>query len=185
MNVPIKKVMIPLNVTHTAIVTREIHHKLLSPGSQPADASSPLPEAATPLRYMLSTLVSFFAERYKITFGFTKGPPIHDALTIAYIFNPKLFTARRSRVDVELSGAHTAGETVVDVMNYCGADDTWGRGGMNCIVTESIDVGCSMFYGMSCEELLLTDEFFQVNAFFEFVLDCVARCDKVSPLNHN
>jgi uridine nucleosidase len=141
MNVPIKKVMIPLNVTHTAIVTREIHHELLSPGSQPENPSSSLPKAATPLRYMLSTLVSFFAETYKITFGFTKGPPIHDALTIAYIYNPQLFTSRRSRVDIELNGTHTVGETVVDVMNYCGADDTWGRGGMNCIVTDSVNVG--------------------------------------------
>ncbi|KAI0092197.1 Inosine/uridine-preferring nucleoside hydrolase domain-containing protein [Irpex rosettiformis] len=161
LDVPVKKIMIPLNVTHTAILTREIHRKLLSPESPPTETNSPLPAAVTPLRHMLSTLVSFFAESYESTFGFTRGPPIHDALTVAYIFNPQLFGARRFRVDIELGGAHTAGETVVDIWNYKGCDDTWGRDGKNCIVTESLNV----------------------DRFFEFFLDCVKRCDQVSPLN--
>ncbi|KAI0775361.1 Inosine/uridine-preferring nucleoside hydrolase domain-containing protein [Irpex lacteus] len=143
LDVPLKKVMVPLNVTHTAILTRAIHRRLLAPASSPAEASSPLPAATTPLRRMLSTLVSFFAESYESTFGFTKGPPIHDALTIAYVFNPQLFGARRFHVDVELAGSHTAGETVVDIWNYKGSDETWGRDGKNCIVTESLDVGVS------------------------------------------
>ena len=140
LDVPVKKVMVPLNVTHTAIFTRAVHSKMRSPGSAAVDALSPLPTAITPLRHMLSTLVSFFADAYESTFGFTKGPPIHDALTIAYVFNARLFGARRFRVDVELGGAHTAGETVVDIWNYRGCDDTWGRNGKNCIVTESVDV---------------------------------------------
>ncbi|KAI0700571.1 nucleoside hydrolase, partial [Cytidiella melzeri] len=161
LDVPVKKTMIPLNVTHTAILTRAIHRQLLSPGSPTSEPSSPLPAPDTPLRGMLSSLMTFFAAAYESTFGFTKGPPIHDALTIAYVFNPQLFSARRFRVDVELGGAHTAGETVVDMWNYRGCDETWGRDGKNCIVTESIDV----------------------DGFFEFFLDCVTRCDKVSPLN--
>lgn len=143
LDVPLKKVMVPLNVTHTAILTRAIHRRLLAPASSPAEASTPLPAAITPLRRMLSTLVSFFAESYESTFGFTKGPPIHDALTIAYVFNPQLFGARRFHVDVELAGSHTAGETVVDIWNYKGSDETWGRDGKNCIVTESLDVSVS------------------------------------------
>lgn len=132
--------MIPLNVTHTAIVTREIHRKLLSPSDPAGDEATPLPPPTTPLRRMLSTLVSFFAEAYKETFGFVRGPPIHDALTIAYVAHPEFFASRRFRVDVELNGAHTVGETVVDLWNYRACDDTWGRDGKNCTVTEALDV---------------------------------------------
>ncbi|KAL7282588.1 hypothetical protein ACG7TL_004059 [Trametes sanguinea] len=160
LDVPIKKTMIPLNVTHTAIVTPAIHHRLLNPNI-PLSADGSLPPAATPLRHMLSTLIHFFTESYKSTFGFTNGPPLHDALTIAYVAMPELFTCRRFRVDVELSGMHTAGETVVDVWNYRSCDDSWGRHGKNCLVAERLDV----------------------EGFFNFFLDCVERCDKVSPLN--
>ncbi|KAI0340916.1 nucleoside hydrolase [Trametopsis cervina] len=163
LDVPVKKTMVPLNVTHTAIVTRANHYKLLSPSALLTDLSAPLPTAVSPLRRMLSTLVSFFAESYKLIFGFTDGPPIHDALTIAYVFDPTLFKSGRYRVDVERGGAYTTGETVVDVLDYRKSDDTWGRDGKNCIVTESVDV----------------------DKFFEFFFDCVARCDTVSPLNNN
>lgn len=124
--------MIPINVTHTAIVTEALHSRLRG-------AAKPS-EATTPLRHTLSTLISFFADSYKSTFGFDAGPPLHDALTIAYVSNPEIFMTTRYRVDTELSGTHTAGETVVDVWNYRKCDDTWGRHGKNCLVAESLQV---------------------------------------------
>ncbi|RDX53852.1 nucleoside hydrolase [Lentinus brumalis] len=161
LDVPTKKTMIPLNVTHTAIVTRSILSRLLAPDSSPAPIGGPLPKATTPLRHMLSTLIGFFADSYKSTFGFIDGPPLHDALTIAYVAQPELFSCRRFRVDVELSGTHTAGETVVDIWSYRACDESWGRNGKNCMVAESLNV----------------------EKFFELFLDCIARCDAVSPLN--
>ena len=131
--------MIPLNVTHTAIVTQSIHHRILNPNVS-FSPDGTLPPAATPLRHMLSTLINFFTESYKSTFGFMDGPPLHDALTIAYVAMPELFTCRRYRVDVELSGEYTAGETVVDIWNYRACDDSWGRNGKNCLVAERVDV---------------------------------------------
>ncbi|KZT05645.1 nucleoside hydrolase [Laetiporus sulphureus 93-53] len=159
LDVPVKKTMIPLNVTHTAIVTRPILHNLLSPNSPMI--TNARPQASTKLRHMLWTLISFFAAAYESTFGFVDGPPLHDALTIAYVAQPDLFTCKRYRVDVELSGMHTAGETVVDIWNYRACDETWGRSGKNCLVAEKLDVP----------------------RFFDLFLDCVARCDAVSPLN--
>ena len=144
LDVPAKKLMIPLNVTHTAIVTREIHSKLLSPENPALDADAPLLPAASPLRHMLSTLISFFAGSYKSTFAFMLGPPVHDALTIAYLSRPELFVCKRYHVDIELHGTHTAGETVVDVWNYKVCDDTWGKDGKNCLVAQSMDVGHSI-----------------------------------------
>ncbi|KDQ64422.1 hypothetical protein JAAARDRAFT_28053 [Jaapia argillacea MUCL 33604] len=160
LNVPIRKTMIPLNVTHTAIVTRDVHAQLLSPGHKP-DGHPELPRASSNLRHTLSTLITYFADAYRSTFGFHQGPPLHDALTIAYVSQPDLFKCERFRVDVELNGSHTAGETVVDVWNYLPCDNTWGPSGKNCVVAQSLDV----------------------KGFFQLLLDCVARCDQVSPLN--
>lgn len=133
--------MIPLNVTHTANVTRQIHWKLRSPQLTPDNPDAPLPKASTKLRHTLSTLISFFAESYQSAFGFSDGPPLHDALTVAYVAHPELFKSRRFRVDMELTGTHSTGETVVDIWNYRKCDDTWGYNGKNCIVAESLDVG--------------------------------------------
>ena len=139
LNVPVKKTMIPINVTHTAIVTRKIHGRLLDPASD-LD-STVLAKPATNLRHTLSTLISFFADTYKSTFGFNDGPPLHDALTIAYVAQPDLFQATRYKVAIELTGTHSLGETVVDIWKYAPCDDTWGRDGRNCLVAESLNVG--------------------------------------------
>lgn len=129
--------MIPINVTHTAIVTREKHMQLLCPGSDP---SGEFPRASTNLRHTLSTLIGFFADSYRTTFGFKDGPPLHDALTVAYVARPDLFRCTRHRVDIELTGTHSIGETVVDVWKYKPVDDTWGRTGCNCLVADSLKV---------------------------------------------
>jgi len=158
LNVPIKKTMIPINVTHTAIVTRKIHRRLLDLSDLESTA---LPEPATNFRHTLSTLISFFADTYKSTFGFNDGPPLHDALTIAYVAQPDLFQTTRYRVDIELTGTHSLGETVVDIWKYIPCDDTWGRQGRNCLVAESLNV----------------------ERFFDLFLEAVSRCDEKSPLN--
>lgn len=149
LDTPVKKTMIPLNVTHTAILTPSIHRRLLSPFHAPPPSLYqdfvPLPRAATPLRHTLSTLLSFFAASYASTFAFTAGPPLHDALTLAYVSRPELFAGRRLRVDVECAGEHTAGETVADVWGYRACDDTWGRHGRNCVVAERVDVSTCAF----------------------------------------
>ncbi|KAG8697872.1 Uridine nucleosidase 1 [Ceratobasidium sp. 394] len=161
LNLEVPKVMIPLNVTHTAILTQGLHDKNLvklevDKAGTISSAGSP-----TPLRLMLSSLVRFFAETYRTTFGFTEGPPLHDACCLAYLHDPSWFKCKRYHVDVELAGTHSAGETVVDLWEYMPTDGSWGRTGRNCIVAESMDVP----------------------AFFGLFFDCVAKCDKVSPLN--
>lgn len=126
--------MIPLNVTHTAIATKTIQDQILG-------GTASLPKGpASKLRHMLSTLVGFFAESYKEVFGFQDGPPIHDALTIAYVSRPDLFKSTRHRVDVEVSGNHTIGQTVVDIWNYRTCNDSWGPDGKNCMIAQEVDV---------------------------------------------
>lgn len=178
LNIPIKKTMVPLNVTHTAIVTRTRQAEILLPGINLTDETESLPRAKTPLRHMLSTLISFFAETYKAVFGFMHGPPIHDALTIAYVAHPELFACKRYHVDIELTGIHTVGETVVDLLDYKKSDETWGRTGMNCIVAQSVNV--SLVHLHRTIAYCSSD---QVDEFFKLLLECIARCDEVSPLN--
>ncbi|KAF9232166.1 uridine nucleosidase [Melanogaster broomeanus] len=158
MNNPLKTVMVPLNVTHTAIANKTIHSLLCSPHPSVSNTND-LP--STHLRTMMSSLITFFGDTYREVFGFDEGPPLHDALTIAYLSNPGLFKGKRYRVDVEVQGQHTTGETVVDTWNYRKSDDTWGSTGKNCFILESLEV----------------------DKFFDMFLDCVNRCDKISPLN--
>ena len=132
--------MIPINVTHQVILSRSIHARLLSPHTKHIDPHEPFPKPLTPLRHTLSTMLTYFADTYRSTFGFEDGPPLHDALTIAYIARPDLFRCKRYRVDVELSGLHTTGETVVDIWDYRSCDNSWGRQGKNCLVAESVNV---------------------------------------------
>ena len=154
LNVPVKKTMIPINVTHTAIVTSRIHGRLLDPASDPD--STALAKPATNLRRTLSSLISFFADTYKSTFGFNDGPPLHDALTIAYVAQPDLFQATRYKVAIELTGTHSLGETVVDIWKYIPCDETWGRDGRNCLVAESLNVGSSSLFYLFKKILLTT-----------------------------
>lgn len=84
-------------------------------------------------------------------FDFTDGPPVHDALTLAYVLRPELFTGKRYRAEVETSGTHTTGCTSFDLWDYKradlvdyheGRDDSlsWGSKGKNVFLTESLDV---------------------------------------------
>ena len=178
-NFDIKVVMMPLNITHTALFRRENHLQLLTPSFTRAAAAAfegTLPEAATPVRRMLSTLLSFFAQTYDEKFGFKEGPPVHDPLCVAYVVYPELFKCSRKRVDVELHGTEALGAVVVDIWDYKKGradmqdwpekdDDmtpkSWGRHGKNVLVAEELDVP----------------------AFWDLFLDCVAEADKVSVLN--
>lgn len=72
---------------------------------------------------------------------FNDGRPLHDALTIAYVAHLELFRLTRHRVDIELTGTHSIGETIVDIWKYRPCDDTWGRNGRNCNVVDYMDVG--------------------------------------------
>lgn len=138
---PLPVVMIPLNVTHTAIFTSDHDMALIKATQESLHQSG----AATNLRHTLTTLLGFFASTYRRVFGFD-GPPVHDPLTVAYLARPDLFEGRRYNVQVETSSPLTLGTTVVDLWNYLRidppADDRsgWGEDGLNVLVIEKADV---------------------------------------------
>lgn len=130
--------------------------------SSNASSSSP----PSNLRKLLSSVLLFFASTYSSEFGFKKGPPIHDMLTIGYISDPSIFyknvssvsngksdkgsdsqassmiPPRRYRVDVECNeGSLALGATVVDFYGDKKIEhEGWGRGGRNVEVLEVVSV---------------------------------------------
>lgn len=133
--------MIPLNVTHLAILTDDLLARVKGFPSLPSGLSVHDLAPTSPYRNMMSTMLSFFTEAYKSTFGFAQGPPLHDPLTIAFVSRPELFKVTRYRVDVDCSHGLGMGQTIVDVWNYRVCDDSWGRNGKNVLVAEDVDVG--------------------------------------------
>lgn len=74
-----KIVLIPLDLTHQVLGTKEIQ-KLLLNGKDGVQGN-------TKLRTMLVELLLFFAKTYADVFGITEGPPLHDPLAVAVCFD--------------------------------------------------------------------------------------------------
>jgi inosine-uridine nucleoside N-ribohydrolase len=55
----------------------------------------------------------FFAIHHRDRYGWD-GPPIHDAVAVAWLADPDLVVGRPLRVDVETAGVHSRGRTVAD-----------------------------------------------------------------------
>ncbi|KAN0061564.1 Uridine nucleosidase 1 [Thecaphora frezii] len=65
-----------------------------SPVGAPLSLSTSPSNSPSDLKRMLSSTLTFFAKTYASEFGFTRGPPVHDMLAIAYIIDPTLFHRR-------------------------------------------------------------------------------------------
>ncbi|KAH3763043.1 N-D-ribosylpurine ribohydrolase [Pelomyxa schiedti] len=93
-------VMVPIDVSHTVLVTPEVKQRIVQLG--------------TTYSAFLGELLMFFSESYKTVFGFD-FPPLHDPLAVAYVIDPGLFTTTKMRVDIETSSDLCAGETICDI----------------------------------------------------------------------
>jgi inosine-uridine nucleoside N-ribohydrolase len=91
--------MVGLDVTHQAIVTPERAERLRRTGRVGA---------------VVAELVAFFGEYHRRTYGWS-GPPVHDALALAAVFQPGLLRTEERRVDVEVESELCRGRTVVDL----------------------------------------------------------------------
>ena len=106
--------MVPLDLTHSALLTEEIEERILS--------SNP-----TPFRQMWVDLGRFFADKYATVFGITAGPPLHDvcAVHIASLVGQEVgsqkdgrWYGRKMHCHVETGEGRTRGQTICDVWNY-------------------------------------------------------------------
>ncbi|WP_312946645.1 nucleoside hydrolase [Agrobacterium sp.] len=92
-------VMMPLDVTHKLLTTKERVAKIRDIGTRPALA--------------MVGMLEFF-ERFDVEKYGSDGGPLHDPSVIAYLIKPELFTGRDCNVEIEVSSELTIGATVVD-----------------------------------------------------------------------
>ena len=123
--------MVPLEVTHTAIATKQILQRIMNGGANNNNNS----KSNSLFNKIVVDLLTFFADTYSREFGFRDGPPVHDACTIAYIIMPEIFEARLMHVDVICNALSPAdGQTVCDIWGYKKNEM------QNVVVCEKMDV---------------------------------------------
>lgn len=69
--------------------------------------------ARTPAANLAAELLGYAIDRSSELRGWT-GAPIHDACAVLAVTHPQLFDGKRQPVNIELTGTHTRGMTVVD-----------------------------------------------------------------------
>lgn len=92
-------VVMPLDVTHQALVTGARNAAFRAIGSPVGEAVARMTE---------------FFERYDREKYGSSGAPLHDPCVIAYLIRPELFTGRHVNVEIETRSELTMGMTVAD-----------------------------------------------------------------------
>ena len=92
-------VIMPLDVTHKALVTKPRNDAFRALGSAVGHA--------------VAEMTDFFERFDKEKYGST-GAPLHDPCVTAYLIRPELFEGRRINVEIETQSELTLGMTVAD-----------------------------------------------------------------------
>ena len=95
----IKITVLPLDVTHKALVTK--------------DRNDAFRALNSPVGKAVAEMTDFFERFDKEKYG-SDGAPLHDPCVIAYILSPDLFSGRHINVEVETQSELTLGMTVAD-----------------------------------------------------------------------
>ncbi|MEL6641134.1 MAG: nucleoside hydrolase [Pseudomonadota bacterium] len=91
--------MMPLDVTHDALATRERVDTFRALGTRVGE--------------VVAGWLDFF-ERFDVEKYGSAGAPLHDPTVIAYLLKPDLFSGRHINVQIETQSALTLGATVAD-----------------------------------------------------------------------
>jgi len=91
--------IVPLDVTHQALVSRERIEKLR--------------ELDTKVGHAIVGMMEFFNRFDSEKYG-SEGAPLHDPCTIAFLLKPELFKGKMCNVEVETESLLTMGHTAVD-----------------------------------------------------------------------
>mgnify|MGYP003119200688 FL=1 len=92
-------VVMPLDVTHKALVTKARNDAFRALG--------------TPVGIAVAEMTDFFERFDKEKYG-SDGAPLHDPCFTAYLINPDLFKGRHINVEIETESELTMGMTVAD-----------------------------------------------------------------------
>ena len=91
--------VMPLDVTHKALTTRDRVEAFRALGTEPGR--------------MVAEWTDFFERFDKEKYG-SEGAPLHDPCTIAWLLEPELFSGREINVEIETVSDLTRGMTVAD-----------------------------------------------------------------------
>jgi purine nucleosidase len=100
-------VVMPLDVTHKALTSREWVEEMRTLG--------------TPVGQAVASWTDFF-ERFDTAKYGSAGAPLHDPCVIAYLLEPSLFTGRHVNVEIETASPLTLGMTVADWWRVTGRE---------------------------------------------------------------
>ena len=92
-------VVMPLDVTHKALVTKPRNDAFRALG--------------TPVGVAVAEMTDFFERFDKEKYG-SAGAPLHDPCVTAYLLDPTLFSGRHINVEIETASELTMGMTVAD-----------------------------------------------------------------------
>lgn len=92
-------VVMPLDVTHKALVTKARNNAFRA--------------LNTPVGTAVAQMTDFFERFDKEKYG-SDGAPLHDPTVIAYLLQPELFSGRHINVEIETKSDLTLGMTVTD-----------------------------------------------------------------------
>ncbi|MGB0901347.1 nucleoside hydrolase [Halocynthiibacter sp.] len=92
-------VVMPLDVTHKALVTKTRNDAFRAIG--------------TPVGTAVAEMTDFFERFDKEKYG-SEGAPLHDPCVTAYLISPNLFKGRHINVEIETQSELTMGATVAD-----------------------------------------------------------------------
>ena len=121
--------MCGLDVTHQALVTKEVFARIEALG--------------TPLATTVIGVLKFFAKTYDEVFEMP-DPPLHDPVAVALLMDRNVVRSKFTNVQVELNGVLTRGATVVDIYNREGFAP-------NCTV--ALDLDAQKFWDLMIDAL--------------------------------
>jgi purine nucleosidase/pyrimidine-specific ribonucleoside hydrolase len=116
--------MVGLNISHQALITREVRDRIGAIG--------------TPLATFGLELLEFFCSTYEQAEKMPDGP-LHDPITVALLADAAVATTVRTRIDVELDGTETRGATSVDLIDILGREHN---------ATVALDLDVERFWGL-------------------------------------
>ncbi|MCA0940759.1 nucleoside hydrolase [Yangia mangrovi] len=122
-------VVMPLDVTHKALVTKPRNEAIRALG--------------TPVGKAVAEMTDFF-ERFDLEKYGSEGAPLHDPCVTAYLLAPEIFSGRHINVEIETTSELTLGMTVAD---------WWGVSGRAPNATFIGDLDADAFFTLLTERL--------------------------------
>ena len=114
----------------------DVTEQVAMSASDLADACSPAP--SSPLAELLRDAVTFYID-FHASVGRPEGGRMHDPLAVAAAIDPSLCTWAETRVEVELAGRWTRGETVTDLLGIRATPWSDWDPESNAVVATSVD----------------------------------------------